>query len=517
MMDHAYINGSRPTNSSRPTIYLSADKTFALAMLILGFLYWNLIKPNSMGAGVSIFAVLLMAVTWVYLKGSDNFQPKSNAFWAGVLLISVFSFSIFDNITLKALNFIFISALFIYWVAASTGNRLDGALSSYLPGDLLKQSLIVPFTNLSCCFGALKNSDQGSRQWKSMLAAVIGIVAFLPVLILVISLLVNADAAFESMTEKIRFSISEDVIEYILQMILGIPVACYLYGLVYGNRYGRNTDRFTKESVDKTNAGLRFAPKITVCSALTMLNLIYAVFFIVAAPYFFSAFMNDLPGAMTYAEYARRGFFELCAVAAINLAVTAVAYMITARAQMEEQNKVPKALRIEVAVLCGFTIMLILTALRKMALYIHYYGLTQLRVYTTWFMLVLLVIFIMVAIRQFKFYHSARMIIAACVVGFLLLTYGNADGFIAKYNIERYSSGTLETIDTEALAELSDAAAPYIYELYLNTEDTVLKDQLKTALMAGKYAGAEDSYGHRSFRDFNLQRYKAEQIRAAIS
>ena len=128
---------------------------------------------------------------------------------------------------------------------------------------------------------------------------------------------------------------------------------------------------------------------------------------------------------MTYAEYARRGFFELCTVAGINLAVITVAHFIIKQEagksdgkDQETKQKAPKTLRAEFAVLCLFTMMLIATAVSKMAMYISYYGLTQLRVYTAWFMLLLFIVFIVVGLRQFKNFNGARIIIISFVIFF---------------------------------------------------------------------------------------------------
>lgn len=217
---------------------------------------------------------------------------------------------------------------------------------------------------------------------------------------------------------------------------------------------------------------------------------------------------------MTYAEYARRGFFELCSVAAINLAVIGVAYLITKRV---EEKSVPKGLKVEILLVCTFTILLIATALSKMVLYIHYYGLTQLRVYTSWFMALLLFIFILIGVRQFVKFNGSRIVIIGFVLSFLILTYSNVDGMIAKYNIDRYREGTLISVDVEALKELSDGAVPHMYDLYQDTQNLVVKGRLESAI-TGEYSWGtviELPYGS-NFRNFNIQSYKATQIRESV-
>jgi hypothetical protein len=211
---------------------------------------------------------------------------------------------------------------------------------------------------------------------------------------------------------------------------------------------------------------------------------------------------------MTYAEYARRGFFELCTVAGINLAVLTVAHLVARRESV-------RVLRAETVALCLFTLLLIVTALSKMVMYINVYGLTQLRVYTTWFMLVLFFIFAVIAVRQFKKFNAFRVLLTGFVILFLALNYGNIDGRIAAYNIDRYKNATLESLDVEALSRLSEAAVPYIYDLYRETADPGLKAELKAVLQ--KTTQAEPMLPpQETFRDFNFQRYIAQNIRDSL-
>lgn len=294
--------------------------------------------------------------------------------------------------------------------------------------------------------------------------------------------------------------------EYLWQFILGIPVAFYLYGLLYGN-LNKRPGNLTTETVNKYIKSLRFSPGVAVYSALTVLNLIYLAFFLAQASYLFSAFSDILPQNMTYAEYARRGFFELCAVSAINLAVIAAAHIIVKR------DKV-KILHGETALICGFTIAMIVTAMSKMGMYISYYGLTRLRVYTSWFMVLLLFIFIIILIRQFRDFQGTRIAVIGSICLFMVLCYSNADGLIAKYNIERYQASTLESLDIDAFYELSDGAVPYIYDLYKETEDIEMKAELKQAIMQIPDISMNDQ--QTTFRDFNLQKYRADLIREKL-
>jgi hypothetical protein len=160
--------------------------------------------------------------------------------------------------------------------------------------------------------------------------------------------------------------------------------------------------------------------------------------------------------------------------------------------------------------------MLIAAALSKMVMYIGCYGLTQLRVYTTWFMLLLFIVFVIVGLRQFKSFSGTRIVIVSLVMFFMVLSYGNVDGMIAKYNISRYSEGTLKTLDIAALSKLSDGAVPYLFDLYNDTADQQLKYKLQNAIKNSDKRGTKEEGNTSTFRDFNLQKQEADKIRAAI-
>ena len=496
------------------TVFTKADTAFSFAMLVCGFLYFNLINLFTLGAGITVFALVVCAVSFLYMQKSGVRQNAGSLLCLGLLVLSAAQFSLFDDPFIKSLNFMFLSVLFIYWICLSTGRRLDNKLSAYIIGDAIKQGIVMPFSNFGCCFSGLKQPFLKQKKGKSLLAALLWILIFMPLLLAVTGLLISADPAFENFAGWFFDIISFDkVAPYISQFILGIPVAFYLYGSIYGNVKGRHSERFTKETADNGARAVRIAPKLTIYSALACFCIIYLAFFAVQAVYLFSAFGGSLPEAFTYAEYARRGFFELCAVAGINLAVLLISRLTIKR----EAYEAPKVLRAGMLAVSLFTIMLIATALSKMAMYIEVYGLTQPRLFTSWFMVLLLLVFVLISARQFKRFNSAKAMIIGFVIMFMVLLYGNSDGFIAKYNIGRYEAGTLKTLDIYALYELSDAAVPYAYEFYLRSGDNDMRQELEKYLFHRNYRMAEAGDMNKDFRNFNLQRAKADEVRARLS
>ena len=483
-----------------------ADTVFAFAMLVCGFLYWNLIELVMLGAGVTTFAIVIFAVSFIYLTRSGYRQNKRSAVCLVLAAFSAAQFALFDNWFISFLNLAFLTGLFIYWICLTTGRQIDKKLSVYMIGDALKQGISMPFLNFFCCAAGIKRSISEQKSGKGILAVLVGILIILPLITAVVNLLMSADWAFENFIGRFYDLLNFDtIITYIGQFIFGIPVAFYLYGLIYGNAKGRYDDKITSSSVDGAAKIMKIAPRLTIYSALTAFNAIYLLFFVVQAAYFFSAFNGTLPETFTYAEYARRGFFELCAVAGINLLVLTISHLTIKREAGEE----PKALRLATVTISVFTVLLIVTALSKMGMYINAYGLTLLRVFTSFFMILLLFTFLVICIRQFIRFNSARIIILGVVTMLMVLFYSNVDGNIAKYNIERYEAGTLITLDIDAFYELSAAAVPHVYEFYLKTDEN--NRELRQKLEA--YVENSRSYIAPGFRGFNLQRYKADEIR----
>lgn len=501
-----FVNGWKPKEVP-PVPFSGLDVGLALGMLVCGFLYWDLIRLDSLGAGVTMFAVIFCLVAGVYFRLSGLPLPKEGFFCLGGMVISSLPFALFDNWMLKWLNFLFLMALAVYWICLCTKGKLEKGLRFSFLYDMLNHGLMVPFSNFPCCFMVMQKKMSDHKKGKTVFGVLAGLVISLPVLLLVISLLMQADAAFEGFMTTLGRFFTEGFWENIFRFILGIPVACYLFGLIYGSRHNRYRDSITMESMEKSKGALRFLPGIPVYSALSALNLIYVIFFLTQAAYLFSAFSGILPETMTYAEYARRGFFELCTVSGINLGVLIVAHLTAKR----EEGR-GRALKGLTTGICISTVLLIAVALRKMLLYIDSYGLTQLRIYTSWFMILLLVIFLTVAIRQFKVFNGTRVLIVSFLLLFSALCYGNVDGMIAQYNIDRYQEGTLETLDVTELVWLSDAAIPPLCALYLEAEDEELKAEIHDAMTERRKMTWVEDTDETGFREFNLQKHRAEQI-----
>ena len=132
----------------------------------------------------------------------------------------------------------------------------------------------------------------------------------------------------------------------------------------------------------------------------------------------------------------------------------------------KENDKAPNGIKITIATLSVMTIMLIVTALSKMVMYISNFGLSRLRFYTSWFMVLLMLLFIYIIVKQFK--ESFRLyftISATFCIMFLSLIYCNVDYITARVNAQMYYSGYSDEVDVEMLDKMSDSVVPVLEEL----------------------------------------------------
>ena len=161
---------------------------------------------------------------------------------------------------------------------------------------------------------------------------------------------------------------------------------------------------------------------------------------------------------LTYAAYARGGFWQLSFVTGLALLVLAGAARWAPRATTADRILIRSIL----GALAGLTLVIVGSALHRMNLYADTYGLTRLRLLVAlcevWFGLVLMLV--LAAGVKIRARWLPRVAIAAGVAVLIGLAAANPDGLIASYNIRQD-----RTVDLLYLSELSPDAVPALTEL----------------------------------------------------
>jgi hypothetical protein len=270
-------------------------------------------------------------------------------------------------------------------------------------------------------------------------------------------LLITADAAFAGVVKN---TLNFDVVQSFQHLLLGFGAfwwaGGYLFDMINGP-LNMPTDTAPLEDM-KPKLGI-----VEVGVVLGLIDLLFLSFVVVQAKYFFGgANLVELTSGMTYAEYARRGFFELVTVASLVLPI-----LLTLDWLVEKTSAVGTLL---IRSLTGIQISLLsvimISAVQRMRLYQSEYGLTELRLYTTAFMAwlaIVCVVFMVTVLRgKRKTFAFASVMSGLAVVAGLHVI--NPDALIVTTNIAHAKEGTAFDVPY-ALKLSSDAVPPLMANL----------------------------------------------------
>ncbi|MDR1735086.1 MAG: DUF4173 domain-containing protein [Oscillospiraceae bacterium] len=509
-----------------PAMPAPATKAFpytilAVCTLIVSVLFWRWSVWGGFRLGhMLVFTLLLVLVTAFAIRKTAVEGRVFRTDWltavAGLSAeVLAVSFSLFDDALLHVIVFfaqVFLMA--VYCLGLYRAAKYDPATPAMLK-DVVRIVLLLPLGNMGRSLKELFLPKGGKN--RTLLSVLVGIGAAIPVLLIATPLLMKGDAAFEGLMKEIAKQLAEIAGQFILGILLFFPLFSLFHALSCGEAPKRtaipplpqapaplptaeltgfanlspsaaaNTDQTAQavsasvppalspaQPLSKRAQAFKGIPVAVSAAFLGSLSFLYAVYLFTQLAYFTNAFSGLLPADFTVAEYARRGFFELCAIAFINFLLVSV---VAAATRKTEAGRVPKAVTALSTFLCAFTILLIASAEAKMFLYMGSFGLTRMRLFVTAFILLLALAFLFLTIRLYatKFAYMKALVAAGCAV-LLVVSYADIDRTVLRYNIGAYYEGRLETIDIDAFKELGDAKIPYLIDL---TYDKTLDPQIR--------------------------------------
>lgn len=193
---------------------------------------------------------------------------------------------------------------------------------------------------------------------------------------------------------------------------------------------------------------------------LAALDGLFVTFVAVQATVLFGGHRHVLDTAgLTYAEYARQGFWQLLVVSALTLLV------IACTLQLADRDTDRLLVRVLVGLLCAMSVVVVASAVHRMWLYQQAYGFTELRLLVVTVELWLGAVFLLVGACGVRMSAGwlPRAVLIAGVLALLGLAGINPDRLIAQRNIERYHQTGI--LDTGYLAGLSVDALPALRTL----------------------------------------------------
>lgn len=470
-----------PQPITPPRDYSFSEAVFALLSLVMGYIFCRSFSPVNKPFYSLIFIILLYTVTTVFLVIKKAKFGKAAIFVAASGVAVSLALFISSNPFIHIFAFLYAIIAYCYYVYAAFANRLEGGFSSLILIDFFKAVFVTPFMAYGGLFRAIFSRKDG-KLGKSVGKILLGLVIAVVPTSIILSLL-TYDEDFKILLANIFSFNTINLLGHILSIAIGIPVGMYIFGLFIASNDGSPKNGLTAQSCHTTAKDTAVIPAFTLFGAALPILLTYTLFFVSQFKYYVSGFVGVLPDETSYATYAREGFFQLCIVCFINLIIL-IFFTLFIRRNSKGYSLPLKILSV---IFSLYTLILASTAVAKMVLYINRYGLTPKRVYSTWFMVILSLIFIAIIIKQFV--QKVKVIPTAViitVVMFFALGVCGTDTLIAKYNVNAYLNGKLDTVDLVSLEELGDAAIPELVKLRdsLNKIENPTYDQRITAIKA---------------------------------
>ncbi|MGI5888915.1 MAG: DUF4153 domain-containing protein [Oscillospiraceae bacterium] len=407
---------------------------------------------GGMSLGFTVTYAVMFAVFTLYLMRKRRFFPIGiYAYISGVLSLGcALVFSISGNSGVNFSAFILVVLLGGQWLGYLGGWR-DGS-SDLGP---LSSALDSLFGNTFRNLGTAMRSVFSKREGKAgkLSKVLLGIACSVIPLIIIVQLLVSADAAFEGFVDNVF----GDPVTLLIKVLVGLAAVPFFLSYALGLQK-------TCQRVSPEKSGNRGMDPTAVNSFLTMISVCYLFYLFSQTAYFFSAFRGMLPAGedLTPAAYARRGFFEMCAIAGINLLIVLLTSGLSKKAE-GRLNGFTKALDTFISI---FTLVIIATALSKMVLYMDRFGLTQKRIQTSAFMIFLGVVFLALIVRLYvRKVPVFKISAAAAAVIIMAMGFSNIDARIAEYNTDAYLSGKLETVDVYSISSMGLEGAQSLIDI----------------------------------------------------
>jgi hypothetical protein len=475
-----------------------------IAAFTLGWWADILFYGKDLGISAIIFVLLLLATLYL-LSRQEDVRPARRNLW--LMLPTLFfagMVSLHANFFLSALNVLAVITLLGLVAYFYSAGRIEQLGIFGYPIALFLAwahaiALAVPLVPASVDVEAVRK-----KSLPVLVPLARGVLLALPVLIIFSCLLASADMVFASyLTGIFRLDLLADLQEMALHILIITWIAWLLAGgIVYalGRRQAQTAE------VEPWEAALSSIPRligfVEATTLLVLVDLLFMSFGLIQFAYLFGGQTNITAEGFTYADYARRGFFELIAVSVLTLGLILGLHRLVPRAS-RRQAAIFNGLS---SVMVGLVLVLLASAFWRMLLYQEAYGFTHLRLYVHVFEIWLAITFLWLLVTLWVMPNRFAIGGFIAALGFLVtLNIANPDVLIAERNLDRYY--TTGKLDVAYLTGLSEDAVPLLTQAadrVGGTEGEVLRENL-----ALRKAYMDANVGWREWPAFHLARMQA--------
>jgi len=413
--------------------FLAPDKSrlSRLAYVVLAFLvailYDQLFRSSAHGLGAFLLVIIYLVGFIALVSCTRHIKNRFAFFLLLPILVLAFDQMLYTNILVeKLVPFVILVLLIIFSILLTLRN--EGKFIFYFRNIPVVKSVGLIFRNLSLVFHDLLSWTKGSKHSEKYKQIAVGLIISVPILLLFVLLFSEADQVFGSGLEKLlSFKIDIDylvtwrVVRTIIYTFIG---GAFFYALINDGH----------ALVDNKKTVKKISP-ISAAIVLFLVNVLFAIFVFIQIKYLFGSHDFVISQNITFADYARSGFFQLVWVMIFS------AFLILAFYRSAWYH----GRSILVSVLKLFLIVQIFiiaaSALKRMNLYQDEYGFTTLRLYVEWFIYFVCLMYVLLSaaiIKNYSFKNFFHVGLIAGVVVFTVVASTNVDGIIAQKNIDRY-------------------------------------------------------------------------------
>ncbi len=503
---------------------LSPFLSFTALLCIVTFVFY------SFGVGVTAAYLSFLVFTTVYIVTKQRKFPLKAVFPLIICILSALSYSLhyIDVFSPVILFLFYLSGFYCMCLTESKGSGFDSYLSLYYQ---IKASFLLPLSKLFLPLISLWSNRKTIKTKKGTAGIVVGILCGIPVFIIVANLLIEGDAAFSGVMKGFMNEIT-DLLDKLFKkadssmdpfmITVALIFTPWVVSTIFAFRHGIISEKLEGSNTEKAVKSLRFIPIGVLGGFYGVISLCYVLYLVSQFSYLFGAFSGEIPLGVstTLSEYARRGFFEMSTVAFINLCLIGAGAVLSKRDNDEKFSKLYKAFAVFFSI---FTLILISTAMSKMALYITEMGLTEKRILVSLADIIFIAVFICILIKLFKNnfpYMKIIMYLSLTIVTVYFVV--SPDPLIARYNTNAYLSGQHKTIDINTITLLNDSyEAVMALDKLKNSENEVVaatsKNEIYDIYKVHVEYGYADDNNYSSLNSHRLYKYlieNAEEIKS---
>lgn len=351
----------------------------------------------------------------------------------------------------------------------------------------------TPFRDMGMVFFARKENTGKKGYARQIL---LGVLAGAGLLIVIIPLLVGGDMVFAEFLRRMKGNVHFSLPFGWLFLFLFGFIMCYA---VFGAfaEYQPEKERNEEEETEKREMDEKRRIPVTGITCLSILAAVYILYSGIQLVSLFLAKGTGLPEGVTYAQYARSGFFELLFICCINLAIVLLAIHIF------QEHKLMQGI---LTVISACTYMMILSSGYRMWMYIQAYHFTMLRALVIWLLCVLSFILAGVIVnvyrKKFPLFRFCAVILSVFWLAFSLSKPGL---WMAKYNAAHTDIWSPETVDDMSFSFGNDALAAFTS---LSIEKKVMEGNRDGSIYAAKDALLRwSSFTAEQYRDLSWREW----------